>query len=78
MEEGHLMKEELRKINEYEESERMEKIMQLKMRRLNAQENNYKIIEDKKFKTKQKIEKNTLNTKKILEQKEQDNLKNIK
>ena len=73
-----LKKEELRKINEYEEIERMEKIMQLKMRRLNAQENNYKIIEDKKFKTKQKIEKNSLNAKKILERKEQDNLKNIK
>ena len=73
-----LKKEELRKINEYEDLERMEKIMQINLRRLNALERKYKISEKKKFETEIKMKIKADNVQKILKTKEIENMKNIK
>ena len=65
-------------MNEYEELERKEKIMQLEMRRIKAQENNFKRVKKKEYETEKKMKERANNVQKVLKIKEKENLENIK
>ena len=72
-----IRKEEIKKMNEYDEIEKNERMMKLKLRQLNAQENNFKLIEEKNYKINKKIKDKAKSVENMLKIKQKENEKNI-